>query len=73
MWNQICKNLNFNFDPLLPGFLGQSLDLNVPIKMNNVKVKDKLDGDSKFNSWKSVILIILEENELLKFVNEKVP
>jgi len=41
--------------------------------MNNVKVEDKLDGDSKFNSWKSVILIILEENELLKFVNEKVP
>ena len=41
--------------------------------MNNVKVEDKIDGDSKFNSWKSVILIILEENELLKFVNEKVP
>ena len=73
MWNQICKNLNFNFDPLLPGFLGQYLDLNVPVNMNNVKVEDKLDGDSKFKSWKSMILIILEENDLLKFVNEKVP
>ena len=41
--------------------------------MNNVKVEDKLGGDSNFNSWKSVIFIILQENELIKFVNEKVP
>ena len=55
------------------GFLVQCLDINVLVKMNNVKVEDKLDGDSKFNSWKSMILIILEENDLLKFVSEKVP
>ena len=36
--------------------------------MNNVKVKDIIDGASNFNSWKSRVLIILEENDLLKFV-----
>ena len=41
--------------------------------MNNVKVEDKIDGDSNFNSWNSMILIILGENDLLMFVNEKVP
>ena len=39
--------------------------------MNNVKVEDRLYGDSKFNSWNSMVLIILEENDLLGFVNEK--
>ena len=57
----------------MPGFLGQYLDLNVPVKMNNVKVEDKIEWDYKFNSWKSIILIILKENDLIKFVNEKVP
>ena len=73
MLNHICKNIKFNFDPPLQRFLGQSLDLNVPVKMNNVKVSNKLDDDSKFNSWKPMILIILEDNDLLNFVNEKVP
>ena len=41
--------------------------------MNNVKVKDRLDGASSFNFLKSRVLIILEGNDLLKFVNEKVP
>ena len=41
--------------------------------MNSVKVEDRLDGAFNFNSWKSRVLIILEENDLLKFVNEKVP
>ena len=41
--------------------------------MNSMKVEDRLDGASNFNSWKSRVLIILEENDLLKFVNEKVP
>ena len=40
--------------------------------MNSVKVEDRLDGASNFNSWKSRVLIILEESDLLKFVNEKV-
>ena len=41
--------------------------------MNSVKVEDRIDGDSDFNSWKSRVLIILEEIDLLKFVNDKVP
>ena len=38
-----------------------------------MKVEDRLDGATNFISWKSGILLILEENDLLKFVNEKVP
>ena len=41
--------------------------------MNSVEVEDRLGGTSNFNSWKSRVLIILEENDLQKFVNEKVP
>ena len=41
--------------------------------MNRVKVEDRLDGASNFNSWKSRVLIISKENDLLKFVNEKAP
>ena len=41
--------------------------------MNNVKVEDKVEGDSKLNSCKYMILIILEENDILNFVDEKVP
>ena len=41
--------------------------------MISMKVEDRLDGDSKFNSWKYRVLIILDKNDLLKFVNEKVP
>ena len=37
-----------------------------------MKVEDRLDGTSNFSSWKSRILLILEENDLLKFVSEKV-
>ena len=36
-----------------------------------VKVEDHLDAATNFISWKSRVLI-LEENDLLKFVNEKV-
>jgi len=35
-------------------------------------VEDNLDGATNFISWKSRVLI-LEENDLLKLVNEKVP
>ena len=38
-----------------------------------MKVEDKLDGASNFSSWKSRVLLILEENDVLKFVNENVP
>ena len=35
-------------------------------------VEDNLDGATNFISWKSRVLI-LEENDLLKLVNENVP
>ena len=38
-----------------------------------MKVGNRLDGASNFSSWKSRVLLIFEENDLLKFVNEKVP
>ena len=41
--------------------------------MIGMKVEDRLDGASNFSSWKSRVLLIMEENDLLKFVNEKVP
>ena len=40
--------------------------------MIGMKVEDRLDGTSNFSSWKSRVLI-LEENDLLKFMNEDVP
>ncbi|XP_059078085.1 uncharacterized protein LOC131876659 [Cryptomeria japonica] len=36
--------------------------------VTNVKVEDRLDGVSNFNSWKSRVLIVLKENDLLEFV-----
>ena len=41
--------------------------------MIGMKVEDLLDGAANFMSWKLIVLLILEENDLLKFVNEKVP
>ena len=40
--------------------------------MIGMKVEYHLDGATNFISWKSRVLI-LEENDLLKLVNEKVP
>ena len=40
--------------------------------MIGMNVEDHLDGATNFISWKSKVLI-LEENDLLKLVNEKVP
>ena len=40
--------------------------------MIGMKVEDHLDGATNFISWKSRVLI-LEENDLLNLVNEKVP
>ena len=39
--------------------------------MIGMKLEDHLDGATNFISWKSRV-IILEENDLLKLVNEKV-
>ena len=41
--------------------------------MIGMEVEDRLDGTFNFSSWKSRVLLILEENDLLKFVNENVP
>ena len=41
--------------------------------MIGMKVEYRLDGDTNFISWKPRVLLILEENDLLKFVNEKGP
>ena len=41
--------------------------------MIGMKVEDRLDRTSNIKSWKSMVLLILEENDLLKFVNENVP
>jgi hypothetical protein len=43
------------------------------IMVGNVPVKDRLDGASNFNSWKSRLLITLEKSDLMKFVEEFVP
>ena len=37
------------------------------------RVEDRLGGTSNFSSWNSRVLLILEENDLLKFMNENVP
>ena len=38
-----------------------------------MKVEDRLEGASNFIPWKSRVLLLLEENDLLLFVNAKVP
>ena len=40
--------------------------------MIGMKVEDNLDGATNFIFWMSIVLI-LEENDLLNLVNEKVP
>ena len=41
-------------------------------KIIGMKVEDRL-GDTKFISWEPRVLLILEENNLLNFLYEKVP
>ena len=41
--------------------------------MINMKVEDRLEGASNFTPWKSRVLLLLEENDLLQFVKAKVP
>ena len=40
--------------------------------MISMKVEDCLEGASNFIPWKSSVLLLLEENDLLQCVNEKV-
>lgn len=39
--------------------------------VNSLKVEDRLEGASNFTSWKFRVLIALEENDLLQFIEEK--
>ena len=41
--------------------------------MISMKVEDRLEGASNFISWKFRVLLLLEGNDLLQFVNAKVP
>ena len=41
--------------------------------MISMKVEDPLKGASNFISWKSRVLILLKQNDLLQFVNTTVP
>ena len=38
-----------------------------------MKVEDRLDGATNFISWKPRALLMLKENDILNFVNEKGP
>ena len=40
--------------------------------INYTKFVDKLEGAENFQAWKYKILLILEENDLGKYVNEEV-
>ena len=40
--------------------------------MSPTKVEDKLKGADNFRTWKYIISLILEENDLDKYVNEEV-
>jgi hypothetical protein len=40
--------------------------------MNRILLEDRLDGTTNFSSWKSRLLITLEESDLMKYVEEVV-
>ena len=40
--------------------------------MNHTKVEDKLEGADNFRAWKYKISLILEQNDLDKYINEEV-
>jgi hypothetical protein len=39
----------------------------------STKLVDKLEGVDNFNDWKFRISLILEENDLARFIKENVP
>ena len=41
--------------------------------MNHTKIEDNIKGDDNFRAWKYRISLILEENDLDKYVTEEVP
>jgi hypothetical protein len=40
---------------------------------HHTKLEDKLEGVDNFRAWKYRIALVVEENDLDKYVNEKVP
>ena len=62
------------FDPVLKLFCSFLwFYLYLCIKMvNGWKVEDRLDGYTNFASWKPRVLVALEENDLLEYVNSDV-
>jgi hypothetical protein len=38
-----------------------------------MRVEDRLDGVDKFRSWKHIVLLILEENDLLDHIKKMLP
>lgn len=41
--------------------------------VTSVRVEDRLDGASNFSSWKSRLTLVLEENDILSYMEEEVP
>jgi hypothetical protein len=39
----------------------------------SMRVEDRLDGADNFRSWKRILLLILEENELLDHIKQMLP
>jgi hypothetical protein len=75
----LVQRINYNFQiaywknfDLLENFVPRVSRVSAAI-VGNVPVEDRLNGASNFNSWKSRLLITLEESDLMKFVEEFVP
>jgi hypothetical protein len=60
-----CRLDNFKF----LGFFGPRVSIAM---VTSVPMEYRLDGASNFNSWKSRLLINLEESDLMKFVEKVV-
>ena len=41
--------------------------------VNHVRIEDRLDGASKFSSWKTWLLIILREMEIENYIESNLP
>ena len=38
-----------------------------------IRVEDRLDGQSNFRSWRSRLIVILENNDILNYAKDVVP
>jgi hypothetical protein len=60
-----CQNVKVDF--------WSKVDFLVKVKMvTSLKLEDRLDGATNFRSWKARILFVLDENEIQKYVKEKI-